>query len=911
MNPFALSSLITATLSLVLSVFVYQRGRKLKLNKLWASTSLTVSFWSLGLFGVTFFKECNLAYTSQIILDVAGIFLPVFFANFVLNLVEKDHKYSKLSHYFYILAIFLSILSVTKYFKVGLKPIFEFRYWVEPGPLYIIFPLFFLILATFSVVILIKSRIKFSGIKNQQIKYVLYTAFIGFGGGAFNFLPQYSHIYPIGNYLVGFYVVAISYAMVKYRLMNIRFIVTRSILYAVLVSTVASFFALSVFVISNLIEDNNQIVTYLITSFVIVVFLDPLKKVLAKTTDRIFYKNKINYQNLLQEAGEIIAKEIDLKLLSEKLSKLLSHRLKIKEVNIFDNNFKKLASSEDYVFDVSDNLKSFLMVQTSIIITEELIRDIDSEKYDYDSKELNKIVDKLQGLNIEMLVPIMDEGKLISLLLLSDKQSGDLYNEEDINFFQVLVPQIASAFEKSKLYEELQRSNIRLEKQVNERTKSLQEANEKLEDRNKFLTTMQVVTNMISRTLDLEQIMQMIADSISKELGYVGGILSFVDEDRNFLRVGAITESEEIKAILGTLPDDPKSYKAELKKGYNLGVDTVLQGKISYSEELSDFLSPPADEEIMGVVQEALNIKTIVGVPIYSEDKIIGLIHFLLPFAREKVSAFDEEIMTAMTNQVGILSRNLQLYDNLQGTNKELQEANVHLKALDKAKSEFVSIASHQLRTPISAIKGYLSMLIEGDFGEISEDVKKVVNGLFESSSRLARLVNTFLNVSRIESGRLKLEIKPTQVNDLIKGVIGELGNEAEQKGLKLTYQENENLPMAMADSDKLREVILNLIDNSIKYTPKGSVDVSVVTDDEKFTFQVKDTGIGIDPEEAKGLFRKFVRGSGVAQIHTGGSGLGLFIAQRIIKEHGGMIWAESEGKEKGSAFKFEVPIAK
>ena len=201
-------------------------------------------------------------------------------------------------------------------------------------------------------------------------------------------------------------------------------------------------------------------------------------------------------------------------------------------------------------------------------------------------------------------------------------------------------------------------------------------------------------------------------------------------------------------------------------------------------------------------------------------------------------------------------------------------------------------------------------MMIDDDFGKMPPNIIKVIKDLFESASRLARLINVFLNVSRIESGRLKLEKKSIQINDLIDSVVVELINQAKQKGLKLEYKKPKgNIPQIFADSDKLREVILNLVDNAIKYTPKGKVEIFLEFDKENMTFITKDTGIGIDPKEAKSLFRKFVRGSGVAQIHTGGSGLGLFIAQKIIKEHNGKVWAESEGKGKGSIFKFVVPL--
>jgi len=908
--------LLTALVNFSFASFIYFKGSQKKSNISYSIFTFGVVLWSIGMFMYRGTPDHTMAvfwarflYFASGSIPVSLLFFSFVFPNEKLNLSKLKKTIIFVLPFFIILSSFWPGFIVK---DIIIERSLENEMVFGPG--YNLWSSFLLCYFLWAFVNLIKTYRSSSNIVRLQIKYILIGASIALVGGTITnlILPAF------GNTVLGwmgqsFTIVMVgfvSYAITHYRLMNIKFILTRSILYAILVVIVASSFSASIFLASNffgLTSGSNKIIIYVLNSLLIVIFLDPIKRLFAKITDKIFYKDKIDYQLLLQEAGNIVAKEIDLQLLSEKLSSLIANRLKVKRVCIYDSDFNKLASSGRNTMELNNNLVGFLSVQTDIIITEELIRDIGNDRYEYESKELNRIVDSLQHLGIEMIVPIIDEDKHIAYLLLSEKQSGDLHNEEDIKFFQVLIPQIASAFEKSQLYEAVQKFNVRLQRKVDEKTKSLKEVNKKLEGRNKFLTTMQVVTNMISRTLDLKQVTQMIADSIATELGYVGGVLSFVDADRKYLRVGAITQTPETKIILDTLPENPKSYKAEMKMGYNLGVDTMLTGEMKYSKNLSDFLSPPADKEIMNVVQEALEIKTIVGVPIYSEDRVIGLIHFLLPFAEKDISSLDKETMTAMTNQVGILSRNLQLYDNLQGTNKELQEANVHLRALDKAKSEFVSIASHQLRTPISAIKGYLSMLLEGDFGELNDGVKNVTKGLFESSSRLARLVNTFLNVSRIESGRLKLDIKPVNVDKLVTSVIGELSNEATQKGLKLTYDSPRGLPRAMADSDKLREVILNLIDNSIKYTPKGSVKVSLSADDKKLSFQVKDTGIGIDPVEAKGLFRKFVRGSGVAQIHTGGSGLGLFIAQRIINEHKGKIWAESKGKEKGSAFKFEV----
>ena len=253
-----------------------------------------------------------------------------------------------------------------------------------------------------SITLLIIARASFSGIKSQQIKYVLYTAFIGFGGGVFNFLPQFSHIYPIGNYLVGFYAFAITYAMIKYRLMNIRLIITRSILYAILVGAVAAFFALSVVVVGELIGGNTQtskIITYIATSFIVVVFLEPVKRTWAKLTDKIFYKDKIDYQEILREVGNVVAREIDLYKLLKGTSQLLAERLKIKQVSSFVPNvqgkFHLLASStqKESGIVLSDELVNYIQTNKKILIIDELIRDLgDLDEKSEHYKNLNSFV---------------------------------------------------------------------------------------------------------------------------------------------------------------------------------------------------------------------------------------------------------------------------------------------------------------------------------------------------------------------------------------------------------------------------------------------------------------------------------------------------------------------------------------
>ncbi len=247
--------------------------------------------------------------------------------------------------------------------------------------------------------------------------------------------------------------------------------------------------------------------------------------------------------------------------------------------------------------------------------------------------------------------------------------------------------------------------------------------------------------------------------------------------------------------------------------------------------------------------------------------------------------------------------------EKLEKITSELQVANERLKQLDEAKTEFLSITSHQLRTPLSAIKGYLSMLQDGDFGKMSKKQADIIGILLRNSERLIRLINIFLNISRIESGRLKINKSLNDLNRLLDDIIKSLAIEASTKHIKIEFKEN-NVPLFKFDIDKMADVIINLIDNAIKYTPIGGhIKVSAKNMDKYILVKVQDNGKGISYEELDQLFQKFKRGKDINKVDTSGVGLGLYIVKKIIEGHGGNIWAESEGENKGTTFKFTLPL--
>lgn len=221
------------------------------------------------------------------------------------------------------------------------------------------------------------------------------------------------------------------------------------------------------------------------------------------------------------------------------------------------------------------------------------------------------------------------------------------------------------------------------------------------------------------------------------------------------------------------------------------------------------------------------------------------------------------------------------------------------IKEVDRMKDEFISIASHELRTPLASIKGYASLLIEGDYGKVSS--KRMLEGLdriMASTKRLEDLVEDLLDISRIEQGRFSVEMGPVDARPIVEEAVSQLSITARQKGLKLSYEKAEGLPPIAADPQRLRQVLVNLIGNAIKYTETGSVTVSEEIKDGKLRLKISDTGIGISPEEQRNLFQKFYR---VRSEKTGsiqGTGLGLWITKQIVELMGGNIYLESiEGR--------------
>ncbi len=247
--------------------------------------------------------------------------------------------------------------------------------------------------------------------------------------------------------------------------------------------------------------------------------------------------------------------------------------------------------------------------------------------------------------------------------------------------------------------------------------------------------------------------------------------------------------------------------------------------------------------------------------------------------------------------------------EELQILTKKLEEANEQLKALDKARSDFITIASHQLRTPPATIKWYLGSILSGDYGNLDQGVKTELEKAQVTNNSLISLIDDMLNASRIERGKMEFLFEEVDLEQLTKLTYDQMVPLAGMKKLGLTYQPPTSpIPHVMADREKIRQVVNNFIDNAIKYTKSGSVSVAVIVKNEAVEVRVTDTGKGLSETEQKNLFSKYTRGKD-AMTHSSGLGLGLYVAKIIVEQHKGKIWAESPGEGKGSTFAFSIPL--
>lgn len=423
---------------------------------------------------------------------------------------------------------------------------------------------------------------------------------------------------------------------------------------------------------------------------------------------------------------------------------------------------------------------------------------------------------------------------------------------------------------------------------------------------------------IILESLDFNQVVRQIVDGLLTELGYLNlgyriVVLTLVNEQKGVLQRISLSSTPEAARAQEASAVPFKNIEIPLVSENNLLIKTLNEKKPSITHYWPDLFHPVLTPEQALRNQEAAGIKTSMIYPVIVHDKAIGVLIFSLVKDESQVMDEEKELIRGFTDIVGLAVQNSRLYSTLDATSKELRTANEKLEQLDKLKDEFVSLASHELRTPMTVIKSYIWLLLEGKAGELSDKQKNYLDKTYTSTNRLIDMVNDMLNISRIESGRFTIEPKSMDMVALTNEVISEMQPKAQEQSIQLSFtQPPITIPQVFADQDRIKQVLINLIGNSLKFTPKnGNITVSIELKDNMVVSHVIDTGCGIKAEDMEKLFKKFnMLGGSYLTKQTGqGTGLGLYLSKSLIELHKGRIWVMSEGEGKGSTFSFSLPV--
>jgi len=273
----------------------------------------------------------------------------------------------------------------------------------------------------------------------------------------------------------------------------------------------------------------------------------------------------------------------------------------------------------------------------------------------------------------------------------------------------------------------------------------------------------------------------------------------------------------------------------------------------------------------------------------------------------QKVAERTDELNQSVQEINDARAAALNLLEDTDTARKEAEQAYLRLRDADKLKDEFMNIAAHELKTPLVPIIGYVSMMKDGSLGALTQEERDSLNIITRNVERLKKLIDDILDISKLESGAMKFDMRDVQVTELVQNATQDMQSNAVKKGIFLKAEISPNMPIIKGDKNRLMQVLADLIDNAIKFTDKGGITVRITLEDGKVLVGVTDMGIGIAAENIPKLFTKFYQIDSSMSRRYGGTGLGLVICKKIIEAHGGRIWIESE-LGVGSTFKLSLP---
>jgi signal transduction histidine kinase len=419
---------------------------------------------------------------------------------------------------------------------------------------------------------------------------------------------------------------------------------------------------------------------------------------------------------------------------------------------------------------------------------------------------------------------------------------------------------------------------------------------------NKTLSLLRKLYQISLLTLDPAMLSEKISETVRVDLNFeMVGLFTFAP-DRDELSLLTFVQSKRMEAAGLANKLDFRGFAISHASSAKYFGQVIAVRKPVLNAGLPELLADFFPVAKLKKTADDSNLKTVLLYPLVTENKVIGILMLGLNRFYKSLNEHEQESIFSLVDVVAVALDKALVYE-------QLKVANEGLKQLDTARSEFISIASHQLRTPPTAIKWYLAALLAGDFGKVEKKALGAVKKLQATNNGLISLIDDLLNVSRIERGKMEFLFESVDVAALVNFAVDQLKPTAISKKLKLIYVPAKGkLPKIIADKEKLQQVVNNLVDNSIKYTKSGKITVTLAKRKGDLVLTIADTGKGMGEKEKAQIFQKFKRGRDSVHQATG-LGLGLYVAKVVVEHHHGKIWAESPGEGKGSTFYVSLPI--
>lgn len=503
-----------------------------------------------------------------------------------------------------------------------------------------------------------------------------------------------------------------------------------------------------------------------------------------------------------------------------------------------------------------------------------------------DTPGVKKYIEKL-AVRSALIIPIIVDAEAIGALVLRSHFHPRLLSEREIKSIELFVNQIGIILKNAKIYGELQEKNIELE--------SIGEISQKMRE-----------------AVNIGELFDEMADYFSSKYKFNGFALIAVEADKKHYRIQKFRVPPKYQKENNRFTH----YSFPLNEKGGRVAECILSKKLAY---FTDINPKNIENEVSKEAIEALDLKTILIIPIIAENTVIGTFNLHSHHNEIIVTMDDIKSIETFINQFAILMRNVMLYEEitrksgeLEKAYAELQQSNMELintlelaRQANKAKTTFLTMMSHELRTPLAGIVGFSEILISDP--DLTSEQKEYSRIIYDCGKRLLQILNDLLQITTLETGKINFVYTTFNINDLMEDIYILLKNDFMKKGVSY-YQDTDGVSEIYADEPRLRQILLNLVGNAIKFTEKGEVKVVLEKHHKKYHFIISDTGIGISESHKEDIFDMFKQIENLENRKYGGTGLGLAICKRLVDALGGNIWVDTS-VSIGSTFHFEIPI--